>query len=172
MHQLTVGSDFVRSLVSASVFLPTVWLLSDSAYLLMYCHANDSQEAWKAYNALITKIWPSNVNILSMSTRAVTSIAYLVYTDTQKNMFATKIQIVSNRMQNITTMSQNTTDSCINYENAQLNIQDAYKKVYRLNGCPACHVKFESSFHESSFHASILLSSLFIISEYCKLLNV
>jgi len=26
-----------------------------------------------------------------MSTRAVTSIAYLVYTDTQKNMIATKI---------------------------------------------------------------------------------
>ena len=57
-----------------------------------------------------------------MSTRAVTSIAYLVYTDTQKNMIATKIQIVNNRIQNITTMSQNTTDSCADYENAQLKI--------------------------------------------------
>ena len=111
MHQLTAEggghgeeiSDFVRSLVSASVFLPTVWLLRTwfKAYLLMYCHANDSQEAWKAYNALITKIWPSNVNILSMSTRAVTSIAYLVYTDTQKNMIATKIQLSVIECQNI-----------------------------------------------------------------------
>ena len=68
----------------------------------------------------MTKIWPSNVNILSMSTRAVTSIAYFVYTDTQKNMIATKIQIASNRMQNISTMIQNKTDSSTDCENAQL----------------------------------------------------
>ena len=92
--------------------------------------------------------------------------------DTQKNIIATKIQIVSNRMPKYTTMSQNTTDSCADYENAQLKLYKMPIKVYRLTGCPACHLMFESSFHESSFHASILLSSLFIISEYCKLLNV
>ena len=124
-----------------------------------------------------------------MSTRAVTSIAYLVYTDTQKNMIATKIQIialfveershllnnrcnlhailripvitviVSNRMPKYTTMSQNTTDSCTNCEYAQLKIYKMPIKVYRLTGCPTCYVMFESS-----FHASILLSFLFIFS--------
>ena len=61
-------------------------------------------------------------------------------------------------------MSQNTTDSSTDCENAQLKIYKMPIKVYRLTRCPACHVMLESSFHESSFHASILLSSLFITS--------
>ena len=105
-----------------------------------------------------------NVNILNMSTRAVTSIAYLVYPDTQKNMIATKIQIVSNKMPKYTTMSQNKTDSRTDCENAQLKYTRCLWKVYRLTGCPACHLMFEHSFHESSFQASILLSFLFIFS--------
>ena len=96
-----------------------------------------------------------------MSTRAVTSIAYLVYTDTQKNMIATKIQIVSNRIQNITTMIQIT--DCTDYENAQLKLYKMPIKVYRLTECPACHVMFESS-----FHASILLSHCLCVNLFHK----
>ena len=99
----------------------------------MYCHANDPGSVKRAYNALITKVLISNVNILSTSTRAVTSIAYLVYTDTQKNMIATKFQIVSNRIQNIITMSQNTTDSCTDYENAQLKLYKMPIKSVQIN---------------------------------------
>jgi len=61
-------------------------------------------------------------------------------------------------------MSQNTTDSCTNCEYAQLKLYKMPIKVYRLTGCPACHLMFEHSFHESSFQASILLSFLFIFS--------
>jgi len=56
------------------------------------------------------------------------------------------------------------TDSSTDCENAQLKIYKMPIKVYRLTGCPACHLMFESSFHESSFQASILLSFLFITS--------
>ena len=123
MHQLTGGCDFVRSLVSVFMFLRRPYYLARTwfkAYLLMYCHANDSQEAWKAYNALITKIWPSNVNILSMSSRAVTSIAYFGIHGYAEKYDCDENSIASNRMQNISTLSQNTTDSCIDCENAEL----------------------------------------------------
>jgi len=113
----------------------------------------------RAYNALITKIWPSKVNILSMSTRAVTSIAYFGIHGYAEKYDCDENSIASNRMQNITTMSQNTTDSSTDCENAQLKIYKMPIKVYRLTRCPACHVMFESS-----FHASILLSFLFIFS--------
>ena len=104
-----------------------------------------------------------NVNILSMSTRAVTSVAYFS-TRIRRKMIATKIQIVSDRMQNITT-NDSMTDSCIDCENAQLKIYKMPIKSVQVSWISSLSRDVRKFVPRSSFHASILLSSLFITSD-------
>ena len=104
-----------------------------------------------------------------MSTRAVTSIAYLVYTDTQKNMIATKIQLSVIECQNITIMSQNTTDSRTDCEYAQLKLYKMPIKSVQINWISSLSLdvrKFVSREFVSSVNIAVLPIHFFL---YVKL---